>query len=189
MSSNPQGASPANTYTQSDLEDLSDGLKRALPSIQIGLRGSKVDDVCHGTKIDICDLQWDSLGLHDHQLKNDLTDKKESDSGCCEGPQGGEQTDPLDWHGAPRFSGPVDIPRSFRNEVRAGRFTGPTNGVCPGFLQCNMVVLPEGRTAFDFLLFCQRNPQSCPLIEVLDVGSVTPTAVAPGADLRTDVPK
>ncbi|KAL3896632.1 MAG: hypothetical protein SGARI_007123, partial [Bacillariaceae sp.] len=66
------------------------------------------------------------------------------------------------------------------------RFTTPTNGVCPGFLQCNLVVLPQGPIAFDFLLFCQRNPKACPLIEVCDVGSPFPHGVAPGADLRTD---
>jgi hypothetical protein len=95
----------------------------------------------------------------------------------------------LDWHGAPRFHKQVDLPRMFRESVRAGEFTGPTNGVCPGFLQCNLVVLPQGAIAFDFLLFCQRNPKACPLIEVCDVGSPFASGVAPGADLRTDVPK
>ena len=43
--------------------------------------------------------------------------------------------------------------------------------------------------AYDFLLFCQRNPRPCPLIEVTDVGSPEPVGVAPGADLRTDIPR
>src|SRR5262249_39620315 len=43
--------------------------------------------------------------------------------------------------------------------------------------------------AYDFLLFCQRNPRPCPVIEVTDVGSPEPVAVAPGADLRTDLPR
>ena len=73
--------------------------------------------------------------------------------------------------------------------VRPNLHTKPTNGVCPGYLQCNLVVLPQGQIAFDFLLFCQRNPKSCPLIEVCDVGSPYPTGIAPGADLRTDIPK
>lgn len=96
----------------------------------------------------------------------------------------------LDWHGAPRFASPaVQIPRSFRQRVRAGLFTSPTNGQCPGFMQCNLVVLPQGKHAFDFLLFCQRNPQACPLVEVCDEGSPFPVGVAQDADLRTDCPK
>jgi uncharacterized protein YcsI (UPF0317 family) len=80
-------------------------------------------------------------------------------------------------------------PAAFRQRVRSGEFQGPTNNVCPGFLQCNMVVLPAGPIAFDFLLFCQRNPQSCPLIEVCEVGSYCPARLADNADLRTDLPK
>jgi len=95
-----------------------------------------------------------------------------------------------DWHGAPRVDPKkVLLPRAFRQDVRRGHFTDPTNGQCPGFLQCNLVVLPQGQEAFDFLLFCQRNPKACPLIEVCDRGNPHPVAVAPDADLRTDVPK
>jgi len=95
----------------------------------------------------------------------------------------------VDWHDSPRFHKDAYIAREFRDLVRRGEFIGPTNGSCPGFLQCNLVVLPQGQFAFDFLLFCQRNPKACPLIEVCDVGSPFPTGVALGADLRTDVPK
>jgi len=49
------------------------------------------------------------------------------------------------------------------------------------------MVLPR-EAAFDFLLFCQRNPKPCPLVEVLDAGQTEP-ACAPGADLRTDLPR
>jgi uncharacterized protein YcsI (UPF0317 family) len=43
--------------------------------------------------------------------------------------------------------------------------------------------------AYDFLLFCQRNPQPCPLLEVLDPGDPEPREFAPGADIRTDIPR
>jgi len=80
-------------------------------------------------------------------------------------------------------------PQEFRQAVRSGKHTGPTNGVCPGFMQCNLVVLDEDQ-AFDFLLFCQRNKKACPLIEVCDVGSPTAdSTIAKGSDLRTDIPK
>ena len=83
---------------------------------------------------------------------------------------------------------PTD-PQAFRELVRRGEFVSPTNAVCPGHLQCNLVVLPQGKESFDFLLFCQRNKKACPLIEVCDVGSPHPHGVAQNADLRTDIPK
>src|SRR4029453_10456900 len=63
-----------------------------------------------------------------------------------------------------------------------------TAGLAPGFVQANLAILPRD-AAYDFLLFCQRNPRPCPLIEVTDAGSPEPVGVAPGADLRTDLPR
>jgi uncharacterized protein YcsI (UPF0317 family) len=51
-----------------------------------------------------------------------------------------------------------------------------------------MVILPKEQ-AFDFLVFCQRNPKPCPLLEVTEPGDPEPKTLAPGADLRTDVPR
>ncbi|PZC46567.1 MAG: Uncharacterized protein YcsI, UPF0317 family [Chloroflexi bacterium] len=42
--------------------------------------------------------------------------------------------------------------------------------------------------AFDFLLFCQRNPKPCPLLEVLEAGKTEPS-LAPGSDIRSDLPR
>ncbi len=75
-----------------------------------------------------------------------------------------------------------------RRLARSGELTGPTPGLAPGYVQANLVVVPRDY-AYDFLLFCQRNPRPCPLIEVTDVGSPEPVGVAPGADLRTDIPR
>ena len=85
---------------------------------------------------------------------------------------------------------PIDArhPQEIRADIRAGRLAGITAGLAPGFVQANLAVLPKEQ-AYDFLLFCQRNPRPCPLIEVTDVGSPEPSGVAPGADLRTDLPK
>jgi uncharacterized protein YcsI (UPF0317 family) len=66
--------------------------------------------------------------------------------------------------------------------------TGPTPGLAPGYVQANLVVVPRA-LAFDFLLFCERNPRPCPLLDVTDPGCLEPTTVAPGADVRTDVPR
>lgn len=75
-----------------------------------------------------------------------------------------------------------------RKEIRNGRWTHPTSGVSTGYTQANLVVLPES-LAFDFLLFCLRNPKSCPVLDVTEAGSPRPPYIAPEADLRTDVPK
>lgn len=78
-----------------------------------------------------------------------------------------------------------DHPATRRAEFRAG-LRRPTTGLCEGFQQANLVVVPR-RYAFDFLLFTVRNPQACPVLDVLEEGRWTPST-APGADLRTDLP-
>lgn len=78
--------------------------------------------------------------------------------------------------------------KTARLAVRRGEWTGPTAGVALGYVQANLVVLPK-EFAFDFLLFCQRNPKPCPLLDVTDAGSPQPVAAAADADLRTDVPR
>ena len=74
-----------------------------------------------------------------------------------------------------------------RAACRSGELAGPTPGLAAGFVQANLVILPKD-WAFDFLLFCQRNPKPCPLLDVTDPGDAEPKAVAHGADLRTDLP-
>lgn len=75
-----------------------------------------------------------------------------------------------------------------RRLARAGELTSHTSGLAPGYVQANLVVVPR-ELAFDFLLFCQRNPKPCPLLDVTEPGSPEPRLVAPGADVRTDVPR
>ncbi len=77
--------------------------------------------------------------------------------------------------------------KDLRQACREGAWDGPTCGEAPGFAQANLVILPAD-WAFDFLLFCQRNPRPCPLIEVTAPGGWRPTQSAPHADLRSDLP-
>ena len=74
-----------------------------------------------------------------------------------------------------------------RSACRTGALTGPTAGLALGYVQANLVIVPRD-WAFDFLLFCQRNPKPCPLLEVTEPGDPEPKSVAPGSDLRTDLP-
>lgn len=79
-------------------------------------------------------------------------------------------------------------PPEVRLQCRQEKFHFPTPGVASGFLQANLVILPR-KMAFDFLVFCTRNPKPCPLLDVTEVGKPEPEIVAPGADLRTDLPR
>ena len=75
--------------------------------------------------------------------------------------------------------------RAARASYRAG-LVAPTSGVAHGLVQANLIAVPED-WAFDMLLFAQRNPRPCPVLEVVEAGAFEPR-LAPGADLRTDIP-
>ncbi len=81
-----------------------------------------------------------------------------------------------------------DSPQELRGLIRRGELARTTSGMALGRVQANLVILPK-ELAFDFLLFCQRNPKPCPLIEVVVAGSAEPKQTAPGADLRLDLGK
>lgn len=78
--------------------------------------------------------------------------------------------------------------QELRARARTGAFDSITSGQAPGFVQANLAIVPQ-EYAFDFLLFCQRNPKPCPLLEVIEPGQVAPRRLAPGADIRTDIPR
>jgi uncharacterized protein YcsI (UPF0317 family) len=78
-------------------------------------------------------------------------------------------------------------PREVRELIRRGELIRPTCGIAPGYTQANLVILPK-ELAFDFFLFCQRNPKPCPVLEVLEPGKHEPVFTAPRADIRVDIP-
>jgi uncharacterized protein YcsI (UPF0317 family) len=78
--------------------------------------------------------------------------------------------------------------KEVRERARRGELTGPTPGLAPGYVQANLAIVPR-ELAFDFLLFCQRNPKPCPVLDVTEPGNPEPASSAPGADLRTDLPR
>ncbi|SEN22796.1 putative hydro-lyase [Lihuaxuella thermophila] len=79
-------------------------------------------------------------------------------------------------------------PEEARAMIRRNEWTRPTSGVAGGYTQANLVILKKD-LAFEFLLFCQRNPKPCPVLDVTEPGSPVPNLVAPEADVRTDLPK
>lgn len=80
-------------------------------------------------------------------------------------------------------------PAQLRERIRRGLHTGPTAGLCLNYVQANLAILPQSH-AFDFLLFCNRNPKPCPVLDVSEPGDFrAPDWLAKeGADIRTDVP-
>ncbi len=79
----------------------------------------------------------------------------------------------------------LPAPARARARFRAG-LRVPTAGWAPGFAQANLIVLPQA-AAGEFVLFARRNPGPCPMLDVAEPGRAV-TRLAPGADLRTDLP-
>ena len=82
---------------------------------------------------------------------------------------------------------PIQNDAETRAKIREGKLTGNTAGLCPGYLQANVVVLPS-RLAGDFIDYCSRNPKPCPLLAVGKPGSVDLPSLGSNLDLRTDLP-
>ncbi|MEO6880549.1 MAG: putative hydro-lyase [Mycobacteriaceae bacterium] len=76
-------------------------------------------------------------------------------------------------------------PAQAREHFRAG-LSVPTAGWSPGFAQANLVAVPR-ELAYDLLLFAQRNPKPCPVLDVLDAGAVAGPILR--GDIRTDLPR
>lgn len=79
-------------------------------------------------------------------------------------------------------------PVELREMIRGNQLIKPTAGMASGYAQGNLAILKKEH-AFDFLLFCQRNPKSCPLLDVTEIGSPIFKFAAPSGDIRTDIPK
>ena len=80
-------------------------------------------------------------------------------------------------------------PAEMRARIRRGEHREHTSGLCPGYVQCNVAILPRD-WAFEFLQFCQRNPQPCPLVAMSETaGNPGIAAAAADFDIRTDLPR
>jgi uncharacterized protein YcsI (UPF0317 family) len=79
-------------------------------------------------------------------------------------------------------------PRELRELFRQNLRVAPTAGLARGYTQANLAMIPKS-IALDFMIFAQRNPKPCPILDVIEAGTSEPTLIAPGADIRTDIPK
>ncbi|MER7544849.1 putative hydro-lyase [Actinomadura sp.] len=84
---------------------------------------------------------------------------------------------------APIDPGPLS-PGQARALFRAG-LRVPTSGWCAGWTQANLISVPR-EYAYDLLLFAQRNPKPCPVLDVTEPGGTSASLFA--GDLRTDLP-
>lgn len=82
---------------------------------------------------------------------------------------------------------PTASPAVLRERIRRGEITGNTSGMAPGFVQCNLVILPQ-RAANDFLRFCQSNPRPCPLLACSSNPGDWTLPRLGDIDLRSDLP-
>ena len=78
-------------------------------------------------------------------------------------------------------------PAELRQKIRNGAHKGNTSGLCAGYVQCNLVILPAD-WAEDFLAFCEANPKPCPLIAVSQPGEFNLTKLGADIDIRSDIP-
>lgn len=78
------------------------------------------------------------------------------------------------------------LPSEARAQFRSG-VDRPTAGFSAGYAQANLLAVPK-EYAFDFLLFAQRNPKPCPVLDVLEPGQLE-SGLLPGGDIRTDIPR
>ncbi len=79
-------------------------------------------------------------------------------------------------------------PAELRKRCAEGTFDQPTAGFCPGYVQANLVALPD-RYAKDFEAFCRKNPKPCPLLEIVGPGTTLTSKLADGADLLNSLPR
>jgi len=79
-------------------------------------------------------------------------------------------------------------PREFRKLIRQEKWADITMEACQGYAQANLAIIPK-EYAYDFLLFCTRNPRPCPILTVTEPGDPYPIELSMEADVRTDLPR
>ena len=78
-------------------------------------------------------------------------------------------------------------PAEVRGLIRQGEIDFPTAGMCAGYAQANLVILPPDYAA-DFEEFARRNPFPCPILEIIK-GTPETHAMGEGANICTDIPR
>lgn len=78
-------------------------------------------------------------------------------------------------------------PSEVRQLIRSQEIKIPTAGMCAGYAQANLVILPK-EYAEDFKQYTQLNPFPCPVLEIVE-GSPETHDMGEGGNLVTDIPE
>lgn len=79
-------------------------------------------------------------------------------------------------------------PEEIRRLIREEKIISNTAGMCAGYAQANLVILPK-KYAVDFKSFTDNNPKPCPVLEILDEGCQLTSVIAKNANIITDIPR
>lgn len=77
-------------------------------------------------------------------------------------------------------------PQELRAKIAKGQFSRPTAGECAGYIQTNLVVLPQVY-ASRFEKFAKANAKAIPVLEVIEQGYRS-KILAPNANLLNEIP-
>ena len=79
-------------------------------------------------------------------------------------------------------------PAEVRKLIREGVIDFPTAGMCRGYAQANLIILPPEYAA-DFEKFAELNPFPCPVLEVIKGEQPLTHAMGEGGNICSDIPR
>lgn len=79
-------------------------------------------------------------------------------------------------------------PKHVRQLISEEKITGPTSGMCNGFAQANLVILPK-KYSEEFRHFANLNKKACPVLEIIENGNKYTKDLADHANIASELPK
>ena len=79
-------------------------------------------------------------------------------------------------------------PSEVRQLIREGVIDFPTAGMCRGYAQANLIILPPEH-APDFEKFAEPNPFPCPILEIIKGEQPLTHAMGEGGNICSDIPR
>ena len=79
-------------------------------------------------------------------------------------------------------------PSEVRQLIREGVIDFPTAGMCRGYAQANLIILPPEYAA-DFEKFAELNPFPCPILEIIKGEQPLTHAMGEGGNICSDIPR
>ena len=79
-------------------------------------------------------------------------------------------------------------PAEVRKLIREGVIDFPTAGMCRGYAQANLIILPPEYAA-DFEKFAELNPFPCPILEIIKGEQPLTHAMGEGGNICSDIPR